>query len=167
MLNINSNLKLTHRISSDSKAGRMACKIGLLVAIISVGMTSMAQQKTITIYVLDGKSGKPISGEHLLVTEGDSLEEVRQQKNHYDLRTDAQGKATMPVASNVNSQIQVWVDFHVLCQKTPNAGSFSVNEIMERGMSTPNNCGSVSVESGPGKFFVFARKPTFWEKMRR
>lgn len=144
-----------------------AGKICLVLVIIAMGTSSMPQQKVIAIHVVNGRDRKPVPDVHLLVTQGASAEEVRQQENHDDLRTNEQGIATLPVDSILDSQIQVRVDFHVLCQKTPNSRSFRVKEIMESGLSTPNDCGSMRAEPGSATFFVFARKPTLWEKMRR
>jgi hypothetical protein len=54
----------------------------------------------------------------------------------------------------------------VLGQKGPHSENFSVSEIMQNGLTAPNHCGSIPVESRPGNLFVFAKNPTFWEKMR-
>ncbi len=138
-----------------------------IILISGMALQSAPMQNAITIHVLDGKNGKPVSGEHVIVAQGSSPEEVRLQKNHYDLHTNQQGIAILHVDNMLDSRIQVWVDFHVLCQKSPNFESFSVREIVQTGVSTANSCGSVAVESGPRKLFVFVRKPTFREKLRR
>jgi hypothetical protein len=143
----------------------MKFAMALMLAVTT--LSSVGADKTLVIHVLDGKSGKPISNEHLIVFEGVSAEEVGKERNHIDLRTNAAGIAVLPIKEPSLAQIQVWVDFHVLCQKEPNARSYEVEDIMKTGTSMPNNCGKALARPEPGQFFVFVRRPGFWEKMRR
>jgi len=144
----------------------------ILLASIVVGVGSAASQNTanqnIVLHVLNGKNGKPISREHLLIYLGTSADDVRLGKKLVNLETDDSGLATLSLGSNPESLIKVWVDhFKTLCQKdSPNKTNFSIQEILKTGLSTPNNCGKVKANPTPKHFFVFVRSYSFWEKLR-
>ena len=139
----------------------------ILVGLILVGVAAMAQDTRIVVQVVDGRSGRPLADQHLLIFAGESPDAVRLQKNHFELVTDKDGLANLPIASSDVQWIQVWPDWRILCQKTPNGEAFSVAEILSTGLSTPNTCGSARQELRPGHFVVFARPAHFWEKMRQ
>jgi hypothetical protein len=146
---------------------RLTNRIAIMVCIIGFGVAAMAQEKSVVIRVVDGRNGRPISNEHVMVSVGANPEEVREMKRHIDLRTDDKGVAILQVDSASMSRIQAWVDFHIQCQQTANDSSYSLEEIMKIGVSTPNNCGSASVGNSANNFVVFARPAHWWEKMHR
>jgi hypothetical protein len=59
------------------------------------------------------------------------------------------------------------MDGRVPCFADPNHASFSVSEIISKGLVTPNNCSALVREATPGRFVVFARPAGFMEKMKR
>lgn len=136
----------------------------LLLGLIGIGTAAMGQQ--IVVQAVDARNGKPIANQHMLVFGGDSPEAVRQHENQYDLTTDKDGMATLTLGPGTQ-WLQVWMDWHVLCQKEPNSRSFPVSDILASGVSTPNTCSSVSEKAAPGHLVVFARPAHFWEKMRQ
>lgn len=139
--------------------------IGLIAIIVQAGLLStMAQDNKVTIQVLNGKNGKPIVNQHLLIFEGGSQEEARRHKSHIELRTDAEGKATFSPEPTDN-YIQVWVDWHILCQKKPNVNVYSMADIINSGLTTGNSCGRIERPVIPKEFLIFARPAHFWEKM--
>jgi hypothetical protein len=137
----------------------------LLLGLIGIGTAAMGQDKQIVVQAVDGRNGKPIANQHMLVFGGDSTEAVRQQKNQYELTTDKDGLATLTLVPGTQ-WLQVWMDWHVLCQSEHNSKNFPVKDILVSGLSTPNNCSSVSEKAAPGHLVVFARPERFWEKMR-
>jgi len=140
---------------------------GIIVCLMSNVQVPTAQEKNIIIRVMDGRNGKPMANMHLMVSLGSSQEDVRELKSHVDLQTDLNGVALLSIDESTISRIQVWVDWHTLCQETPNTKSFSIEEIRKSGLSTPNNCGSVTREKAPNHLTVFARPAHFWEKLHR
>jgi len=126
----------------------------------------MGQDKQIVVQAVDARNGKPIANQHMLVFGGDSPEAVRQHKSRYELTTDKDGVATLTLGPGTQ-WLQVWMDWHVLCQSEPNSKSFPVSDILSSGMSTPNTCSAVSEKAVPGHLVVFARPAHFWEKMRQ
>lgn len=139
----------------------------VMAALLGGGGAATAQESHIVVRVVDGRNGKPLANQRLLVFAGNSPETVRGHKENFDLITDKEGVADLRIVSPDMRWIQVWVNFHVLCQSRPNARSFSIAEILSKGVSTPNTCGSPRAQPTPGKFIVFARPTHFWEKMRR
>lgn len=125
-----------------------------------------AQDSRITVEVINGKNGKPVKGARLLIFGGETPQEVQEHaKGSMELVTDANGIAFLAASSLKFSWIQVFVDTMTLCQHEPNLKSFSVNEITSAGLQTPNTCSSAVRKNTPGKFIVFARQPSFRERM--
>lgn len=138
----------------------------LLLGLIGICTVAMGQDKQIVVQAVDARNGKPIANQHLLVFGGDSPQAVEQHKSQYELTTDTDGVATLTLATGTE-WLQVWMDWHVLCQSEPNSKSFPVRDILASGLSTPNTCTSVSKEAAPGHLVVFARPAHLWEKMRQ
>ena len=146
---------------------RMCQGMLLFAGILVLGATTIAQSTQIIVRAVDGRNGKPLANQHLLVFAGKSPDGVREQETHFDLMTDKDGLTTLTITSPEIKWIQVWPDGQVLCQTGPNSTSFSVGEIMSTGLKTPNTCSSLVREVAPGHLVVFARPATFAEKMRR
>lgn len=145
---------------------RLRNKLCLLVCLVGIGAAAMAQDKQIVVQAVDGRNGKPLANQHLLVFGGDSSESVRQHKKQYEVVTDKHGSATLMLVPGTQ-WLQVWMDWHVLCQKEPNSKNFSVADIFASGVSAPNTCSSASQKAMPGHLVVFARPAHFWEKMKQ
>jgi hypothetical protein len=126
-----------------------------------------AQPQKVTIHVLDGRNGKPLKSQSLLVFTGISNDAVRGHAHHSETNTDRSGIGTYLVNTSETRFLQVFVNELVLCYPNPNQSSFSVSEIMSKGLVTANTCGSSVKGPTPGHLIVFARKPTFSEKMKR
>ena len=142
---------------------RMFIIIGLLFA----AQLSVANENPIVIDLVDGRTGKPIPNEHILVFQGSTQKDVRAEKSHKNLQADTNGTAILTLDGPSVLRIQVWVDGYVLCQDTPNSKSYSVQKIRETGLNAPNNCSSMTRENAPNHFAVYVRHAHFWEKMRR
>jgi hypothetical protein len=139
------------------------CVLAGSVGIVAV---AMPQDSHIVVQAVDGRNGKPLANQHLLVFGGESPESVRLHKKQFELVTDKEGLAELAIAPNDVQWIQVWVDWHVLCQSEPNSKSYSVAKVLSTGVGTPNTCGSSVPKLIPGYLVVFARPAHFREKMR-
>jgi hypothetical protein len=146
---------------------RLFRKIRVFALIVILPALSIAQVKEITIQAFDGKNGKALASQRLVVFGGDSAEAVRFHQEAFDLMTDKDGLAKLKFDSPGTTWIQVWTDGLTLCQDKPNTKSFSVNSIITKGLSSPNNCSSYVQVAMPGRFIVFARPATLREKMAR
>ena len=55
-------------------------KFSIIVVIVAAGFAAMAQDNRIVIHVIDGRNGKPVSNEHILIFQGASAEDIRELK---------------------------------------------------------------------------------------
>ena len=119
----------------------------------------------IVMQAFDGRNGKPLANQHLLVFTGPNRAAVISHASNMDLTTDKNGSGTISLDPAEVRWIQVWADGRVLCQPNPNQESFSVATITLKGMAALNNCSAIVHEATPGQFIVFARPKSFAEKM--
>src|SRR5271170_3604537 len=95
------------------------------------GQTAETAKATeIVVQVVDGRNGKPMAHQHLLVFTGVSSDAVKSHAAHIGLTTDKDGLGTLTVYSVETQWIQIWADGHVLCQPDPSQASFSIATIM-------------------------------------
>jgi hypothetical protein len=127
----------------------------------------LAQATEITIQALDGKSGKSLPHQRLLIFGGESTEAATFQHTSFEAITDEEGLAKLNFDLAKTSWIQVWVDYRSLCQTKPNFNSFSVQTILAAGASSPNNCKSLAQTTVPGRFVVYSRSSSIGEKIGR
>jgi hypothetical protein len=147
--------------------------ICFLVVVLLLSMTLMAQNgaiaKTtdIVVQALDGRNGKPLSNQHLLVFTGLTSDTVKSHAENTGLTTNKDGVGTLTIYPAETQWIQVWADGRILCQQEPNQSSFSVATIMSKGLATPNTCSAPAREPSPGHLIVFARPAHFTEKLKQ
>jgi hypothetical protein len=141
--------------------------IFVLLAITSAA-SMVAQDAKVTIQALNGKDGRPLKNQRLLIFGGETAEGPRFHDEAFDLTTDENGFADLKFDPAKTLWIQVWADYMTLCQTKPNLNSFSMATILKIGLSGPNNCRSlVPLTTTPGRFTVFARPSSLREKMDR
>jgi hypothetical protein len=130
------------------------------VILAAVLLCQSALSQTVTLKIVNGITGKPLTNQRLVVFAGKNADDVRFQKHVYDLKTDTSGLASLTVDDSDLKRIQVWADFQHLCQATPNFRSFDLAEIASTGLSTPNDCGSITLKITPGTLTIFSRPRT-------
>lgn len=128
---------------------------------------AMAQTTDIVVQALDGRNGKPLANQHLLVFTGASSDAVKSHAEHTGLTTNKNGLGSLRIYPSEAQWIQVWADGRVLCQPDPNQSSFSVTTIMSKGIAAPNTCSALVRTPTPGHFVVFARPARFTEKIKQ
>jgi hypothetical protein len=139
--------------------------IAIVAFLMLFGTLAHAQDTKLTLVAVDGRNGKPLPSQRLLVFIGESQEGVRLHKQSLDVTTDRNGLAVLPITQTKMHWIQVFVDYRTLCQTEPNRLSFNVAEIVSSGLVTPNSCGSLRRVATTGQLVVFARPATLREKM--
>jgi hypothetical protein len=150
-------------------------RIGIcaLAGVLLFGATKKTQSAgkgeslLITVQVLDGRNGKPLADQHVLVFTGISINAAKSHAAHTELTTEKTGAGTLTIYPAETQWLQVFTDGRVLCYPNPNQSSFSVSEIMSKGLATPNDCGALIKEPSAGRFIIFARPPRFMEKMKQ
>ena len=137
------------------------------VFLLSTSAAAVAQSINITVQVLDGRNGKPLADQHVLVFTGLSSDAVKTHAQHTGVTTAKDGMGTLTIYPAETQWLQVFADGRIPCFPNPNQASFSVSEIMSKGLVTPNNCSALVKEATPGHFVVFARPAGFMEKMKQ
>lgn len=126
-----------------------------------------AQQRSIVIKVINGKTGKPIANARLVLFGGKSQREAMLEKqNLNDATTGADGAVVYQIDPSVTGWIQVFIDGRTPCFDKPNSQTFSIGKVIRTGESTPNKCGVATLQNVAGTFVVYAREATLWEKMQ-
>jgi hypothetical protein len=123
------------------------------------------QSINIVVQAFDGRNGKPLANQHLLVFTGPNRAAVISHASNMELTTDKNGSGAFSLDPAEVRWIQVWADGRVPCQPNPNQESISVATITSKGFAELNNCSAVVHEASPGQFIVFARPKRFAEKM--
>lgn len=129
------------------------------------GITDKIQE--ITVEVLDGRNGKPMADQHVLVFIGVTSAAVRSHAQHTGVTTGKDGNAALAIFPAKTMWLQVFMDGRIPCFADPNGASFSVDKIMSQGLVTPNTCSSLVRAPSPGHFIIFARPAHFTEKIKR
>ena len=152
---------------------RLCLELCALIAVFLFSATLKAQnagmQKTldIMVQVLDGRSGKPLADQHVLVFTGLSSSAVKTHALHTGVTTDKDGIGTLTIYPAETQWLQVFTDGRIPCFADPNQASFSVSDIISKGLVTPNNCSALVREPSPGHFIIFARPAHFMKKMKQ
>jgi hypothetical protein len=162
---------------SEGRTGAIVRRLRLggcsLIGVLLLGSTlkaqnaGMEQPLNITVQVFDGRNGKPLKDQHVLVFTGMSSSAVKSHAQHTGVTTDKDGVGTLTIYPGETQWLQVFTDGHVPCFPNPNQASFSVSDIMSKGLVTPNNCSALVKEATPGHLVVFARPAGFMEKMKQ
>jgi hypothetical protein len=141
----------------------------LVAALLCSTMMKAQTDKTlaITVQVLDGRNGKPLADQHVLVFTGLSADAVKTHAQHTGVTTGKDGVGTLTIYPGETQWLQVFTDGHVPCFPDPNKASFSVSEIMSKGLVTPNDCSAQVQQASPGHFVIYARPAHFMEKMNQ
>jgi hypothetical protein len=127
----------------------------------------MDKTSDITVQVLDGRNGKPVADQHVLVFTGLSSDAVKTHAIHTGVTTDKYGVGTLTIYPGETQWLQVFTDGHIPCFPNPVEASFSVSDIMSKGLVTANNCSALVREPSPGHLIIFARPAHFMEKMKQ
>jgi protocatechuate 3,4-dioxygenase beta subunit len=141
-----------------------------LVAVLLCSTMMKAQtDKTldITVQVLDGRNGKPVADQHVLVFTGLSAAAVKTHAQHTGVTTDKDGMGTITIYPGETQWLQVFTDGRIPCFPDPNQASFSVSDIMSKRLVTPNDCSAQVQQPSPGHFVIYARPAHFMEKMKQ
>jgi hypothetical protein len=148
----------------------------LLSMIILCGTLRAQNDRTISVHMLDSKTGQPISTSEIDVrvrataisTQAKDIPPVYIRPNREGV-----GVATFPADA---SDIRAYALYgkanwsYVNCDSIKDQGSaqehwYSISEILATGIAPPNFCSNRKVAVKPGEFVFFVRPMTFLEKM--
>jgi hypothetical protein len=137
----------------------LAAGIALLTATLNGAAEAIpvVHNEPITVRILGGKGGQPLAHLHLILLAGYDRSDLHGQLYRAELLTDAHGEVHLPRQLANLPWLQVWVAKNPLCQANPRGDRFSVELIRRDGLSSPNLCGTATVEDAPGVFTVFVK----------
>ena len=130
--------------------------------------------KTITVLVLDGKTGRPIIPSNLLVR----IDHLNAIHNEWlKLTDDGLGIVTVPASASFlsiqgayESSMEIYVNCDASMEKdTSTLHWYSIADILTSGVSMPNECykgkyaEATHKENKPGVFIVYVRKNNWHE----
>jgi len=139
----------------------VAVAAGLVLATAAAGgageVFPVVHTEPVTVRIVDGKDGRPLSRLHLILIAGYNQSDLHDQLFHEEVLTDAHGQVRLSNQLANLPLLQVWVGTRSLCQVHPRTSGFSVELIRRDGLSAPNLCGIATVEDKPGVFTVFVK----------
>jgi hypothetical protein len=159
------------------------CALHLLLCITAFCAAVCAQsQKTITIRMLDGHTGKLIATSNLLVRVDHQPEGHADWFAHND---DGTSRITLPPGAtllSIRATYDSGTSYYVNCDASKDQGTsehaaaldhwYKISEILSAGLIAPNNCigakipGRLQVYANPGEFVFFVRKQNWREEMK-
>jgi hypothetical protein len=111
----------------------------------------------VTVRILSGRDGQPIAHVHLVLTGGYDERELHDHLWQEEAITDAHGQARLSKQFANLPWLRLQTGKARLCQANPGEASYSVELMLRDGLSTPNRCGTITVEDRPGVFTVFVK----------
>jgi len=153
-----------------------------------------AHAQDISIKVLNGRNGKPITNEclnvwvgalagpHLVAaTNRDGVVVLRVSDDKLVAGAGCRGWPVQAAWPTGSERILVTGDYYVACQEyakvVPNAAKpkftgkipplYPIKEILESGISASNTCGKFRAKPKPGELIFFVKPRSFWGKMRQ
>jgi hypothetical protein len=137
----------------------------------SCGFLQAQTNKTITIRMLDGRTGKILETSNVLIRIN------RQETVHADWvkqNEDGTGKLTLPPDATVltahatyDTTMQIYVNCDSVKDKVAAAEHwYTVSEILTSGMVAPNGCSKRTAVAKPGEFVFFVR-PNNWREVMK
>jgi hypothetical protein len=139
--------------------------------------TLLAQSpKTITILMLDGKTGKPLVPDNYMVR----IDHLNQLHNEaLKVNDDGSGKVTVPdsasflaVQGTYHGSIEIYVNCDAGMEKDTSALHwYSIADILNAGVVTPNECykgkyANSAITAKPGEFVFFVRETNWRESSK-
>jgi hypothetical protein len=137
-----------------------------LILFGALGGIAAAQKVSITVKLINGKTGRVLANQHMLLgsfTSGTGWQEP------YDGKTDKDGLVTFSVDLQRDKLLTVDVDdFMTACEEKGHACEIPLADILSTGVIMPGLWNHrVSPEKDvPGRIVVYVRKVTFWDKMK-
>jgi hypothetical protein len=138
------------------------------IPIVLLASALMANAQTLRVQVLNGKTGKPVTNEHVNLFRTGDFGDLTGYRNMRGFTTDSNGFITASDFAPDTDSFYVAVDWHRQCTKKSqvNQVAFSLQEISTRGIVSENTCKPKLERSAtPGTLILFVRDETFFEKM--
>lgn len=145
---------------------KSGCWIAAMFALVAWGTAGadevfpVVHSETITVKVLDGKSGRPQPRLHIVLIGGYNRLDLQKELWREEALTDAGGMVHLSRQLSNLPFFRVQVLKRHSCQPDEGNASFSLEQIRRDGQSSANRCGLATAAEAPGvfTFFVKAKK---------
>jgi hypothetical protein len=117
----------------------------------------LAHNEPVTVRVVDGKDGKPVALAHLTLVGGYVERDLELRQWTQEALTDAVGALRLRDGLRNLPLIRVEVLKAHGCAAEGFEETFSMDLVRRDGISGPNRCGTVAVESVPGVLIIFVK----------
>jgi hypothetical protein len=161
-LGILTNDSSSHRRGVNVNTG-VLCALLCCVALCVRAQTG-ADTTALRIQLLNGRTGRPVTNQHLVITRKDGR--VLEGTAKAGETTDGEGYAGIPNIESPPSEISVSVDAFQPCSKT-SRHIFSLAKLRASGVVSENSCRPrITMYPQPGTLIFYVRDETFIEKLR-
>ena len=139
------------------------CWLASMLGLAMVVVPTTVNAEPITIRVVDGRNGHPITDEKL------QLWFNRQSGSAMSISTDKQGIAHVDAPSDASLLLSanLYVDCRYSKQTGPERPTYPVSDIMRSGVLAADTCGKLKLSPTPGELIFFVRPEHWWEGMKR
>gem|GEM_PF-2838074 len=141
--------------------GAMLCGLAMIVP-MRAQAPDAAAAPSLRIQILSGKTGRPVTGQHIVLMRDDG----GAPKRLADEKTDGEGYAAIPNVDGA-AKVSVLVDGQRPCSKIAKR-SFELVQVRTAGVVSENTCKPrITLFPQAGTLVVFVREETFFERLRR
>ncbi len=151
---------------------RTYCILALFACVAAFSIPLRAQAvKTITLKMLDGRTGKPVATTGFMVRVN---HEETVHANWVVQNEDGTGTLTLPADAAVftiqgayDSSMEVYVNCDTVGGKAKAIDQwYAVSDILNAGVVAPNGCGKQKAATKPGEFVFYVRRQSWRELMK-
>jgi hypothetical protein len=165
--------RLQHRIKEIASSPPL-----LFWMVLLCGTLSAQTNRTITIRMLDSKTGQQITTSEFQISFRalPDLSKISDLGPYWKEGGERHGILDIPfepgttsIAVHSSYGVANWSYVNCDCVKDRGAYQehwYSISEILTSGLAAPNRCSKRKVIAKPGEFVFFVRPMTFWEKIR-
>lgn len=159
---MSSEVRLEIRVRNGESMRQHQHVLLALLLVVAINCCSRLEAETVTIRVLNGKNGKPVTDEQVNV-----LFPVNHRAQLL-LHTDKDGDVQFD--GDRGEVFQILPDFYADCRSwqagTPSP-LYSVTEVLSEGRLTQNTCSKMNIEPRRGKLVYFVKPLHWWEAYKR
>jgi hypothetical protein len=136
--------------------------VSIATAFDVISYAQSEQRGQIRICLINGRSGQPVSNNHLLVR-GALDKSGDGSKVNIGVNTDKDGYVTVSLPTQNLSAIEIWTEWYQPCSKTR---TFPVEQLLHFGIVSENSCKpKITQPPAQGTLIFYIRPETFFEKM--
>ena len=152
---------------APQKSVALAAVLFVTLLPLSRRVQAQSASASITVPLVNGKNGKPFAKEKIGIVLQNPDSPSGKPERYLPIWTNQKGEAAFDPGNAKTFYASpigfVWCDKTVIARLRTN---YSVAEILQTGVLTPDDCGHLNSEPLRGKLLLFVRKATLWELLK-